>query len=343
MTGQHPSLPIIDVAPLVANRGDQTSVARSIAMACTESGFFYVRGHGISEALEERLERLSREFFAMPVADKLALHMQFGGSAWRGYFGLGDELTLGRPDHKEGLYFGTELPASDPRVAQRVPLHGPNQFPHISGFREAVLDYIDQATRLGHALMAGIALSLGLEADYFHQRYTRDPLILFRIFHYPALPTTDDSGLWSVGEHTDYGILTILRQDATGGLQVKSGGDWIDARPIPGTLVCNIGDMLDRMTGGRYRSTPHRVRNAGRSGRLSFPLFFDPGFEASVQPIDPQATVHDDADTRWDQTSVHESDGRYGDYVVNKVSKVFPDLARQLFAHQDRPDADHHA
>jgi len=340
VTGQHAWLPVIDVAPLVANRGDLVGVARAIATACTESGFFYVSGHGIPEALGERLERLSREFFALPVEEKLALHMQFGGPAWRGYFGLGDELTQGRPDQKEGLYFGTELPANDPRFAQGLPLHGANQFPHIPEFRETVLDYIDHATRLGHALMAGIALSLGLEAEYFHQRYTRDPLILFRIFHYPALPTADDGVLWSVGEHTDYGILTILRQDETGGLQVKSGGDWIDARPIPGTLVCNIGDMLDRMTGGRYRSTPHRVRNPGRSGRLSFPLFFDPGFEVSVQPIDPQATVHDDADTRWDQTSVHQPGGRYGDYVVNKVSQVFPELARKLFARAQPPEAD---
>ncbi|MEO1999508.1 MAG: 2-oxoglutarate and iron-dependent oxygenase domain-containing protein [Planctomycetaceae bacterium] len=339
MAGQQVSLPVVDVAPLLGDESGRTAVADAIAAACTESGFFYVSGHGIPEALGERLERLSREFFAWPLEEKLALHMQFGGPAWRGYFGLGDELTLGRPDHKEGLYFGNELPASDTRVAAGVPLHGANQFPNIPEFRETVLDYIDHVTRLGHDLMAGIALSLGLEAEYFHERYTHDPLILFRIFHYPALPSSSAGALWSVGEHTDYGILTILRQDETGGLQVRSGTEWIDARPIPGTLVCNIGDMLDRMTGGRYRSTAHRVRNPGRSSRLSFPLFFDPGFDVSVQPIDPQATVEDDAHARWDQTNVRQTGGRYGDYVVNKVSKVFPELAQELFAREQPPDA----
>ena len=96
---------------------------------------------------------------------------------------------------------------------------------------------------------------------YFADRYTRDPLILFRIFNYPYSPDrAADQERWGVGEHTDYGVLTILRQDDTGGLQVKSRRRWIDAPPIPGTFVCNIGDMLDRMTRGLYRSTPHRVR-----------------------------------------------------------------------------------
>ena len=111
--------------------------------------------------------------------------------------------------------------------------------------------------------------------------------ILFRIFHYPPLPAgVEAEALWSVGEHTDYGLLTILMQDEIGGLAVKSKGGWIEAPPIEGAFVCNLGDMLDRMTGGLYRSTPHRVRNRSDRGRLSFPFFFDPGWNAS-DPADP--------------------------------------------------------
>ena len=212
----------------------------------------------------------------------MKIRMELGRRAWRGYFPVGDELTSGKPDQKEGIYFGSELDDNHPRVHANTPLHGRNLFPSIPGFRETVLEYIETVTALGQQLMRGIALSLQLEADHFYRTWTADPIVLFRIFHYPPLPqpTTD---LWSVGEHTDYGLLTILKQDHTGGLQVKSQGNWIDAPPIDGSFVCNIGDILDRMTGGLYRSTPHRVRNRGQVGRLSYPFFFDPGWDADIK------------------------------------------------------------
>ena len=119
--------------------------------------------------------------------------------AWRGYFPVRGELTRGRPDLKEGLYFGAELPDDHPRVAAGTPLHGRNLFPDIPGFRETVLDYIGAMTRLGHALMQGFGLSLGLDASYFDDRYTRDPLVLFRIFNYPASSPRYGEPEWGVG------------------------------------------------------------------------------------------------------------------------------------------------
>jgi isopenicillin N synthase-like dioxygenase len=186
-------------------------------------------------------------------------------------------------------------------------------------------------TRLGHTLMGGIALSLGLEEGYFATRYTGDPTVLFRIFSYPPEPVgPGDQPEWGVGEHTDYGLLTILRQDDAGGLQVKSRTQWIQAPPIPGSFICNLGDMLDRMTGGRYRSTPHRVRNNAPRDRLSFPFFFDPGWLAEVSPIEPRGAAHDDREVRWDRASLHDFRGKYGDYLLSKVSKVFPELGRAV-------------
>lgn len=323
------TVPLIDISKIVSRSAGAGDAADAIGRACRESGFFYVTGHGVNEELSLRLDRLCRQFFAQDLETKMAICMERGGRAWRGYFPVGDELTLGKPDQKEGLYFGAELDDEYPKVRAGVPLHGRNLFPDIPGFRETVLEYLDAMTRLGHTLMEGIALSLGLEASYFADRYTRDPLILFRVFHYPPLPPEQVEQLWSVGEHTDYGLLTIVRQDETGGLQVKSGGGWIDAPPIPGSFVCNIGDMLDRMTGGLYRSTPHRVRNRGEVGRLSFPFFFDPNFDAEVGPIEPGKTVDDDRHERWDRSSIHEVSGTYGDYILGKVSKVFPELGRK--------------
>jgi isopenicillin N synthase-like dioxygenase len=316
------------VSELVAGGSGQGEVASRLGQACRESGFFYVVGHGVDEGLQTRLRDLSRELFAQDLETKMRVRMALGGRAWRGYFRVGDELTSGKPDQKEGLYFGAELPEDHPLVQAGTPLHGPNLFPdEPAGFRETVLDYMAALTRLGHRLMAGLALSLDLEESYFADRYTGEPLTLFRVFNYP--PPADPE-LWGVGEHTDYGLLTILLQDDAGGLEVRSRTEWISAPPVPGSFVCNIGDMLDRMTKGLFRSTPHRVRNPAPRDRLSFPFFFDPNFFARVQPIDlPGVEIPpDDRDERWDRASVHAFQGTYGDYLLDKVGKVFPELRR---------------
>lgn len=326
-----PPLPIIDIAPLLSRAAGQNNVAEQIGLACRQAGFFYIVGHGVDQELQLRLEKCSRQFFSQDLKAKLDIDMARGGKAWRGYFPVGRELTSGRPDLKEGIYFGKELSKDDPLVKSGTPMHGPNLFPsNIPMLREAVLDYMNAMTTLGQVLMRGIALSLGLSETYFADRYTSDPLILFRIFNYPAYPRGDGEENWGVGEHTDYGVLTILRQDDSGGLQVKSRSGWIDAPPIPRSFVCNIGDMLDRMTGGLYRSTPHRVKNPLRRDRLSFPFFFDPNFNVEVKPIEMRSAAEDDREERWDRTSVHQFTGTYGEYLLSKVSRVFPELHREV-------------
>src|ERR1700756_2153488 len=150
-TGDFSDVPIIDVADLVAGVPSQRAVAERLGRACRESGFFYVVGHGVDAALQGRLRDLSREFFAQDLETKLRIRMALGGRAWRGYFRVGAELTSGKPDQKEGLYFGAEIPADDPRVLAGTPLHGPNLFPaQPEGFREAVLEYMAALTALGH-------------------------------------------------------------------------------------------------------------------------------------------------------------------------------------------------
>ncbi|MEK6321678.1 MAG: 2-oxoglutarate and iron-dependent oxygenase domain-containing protein [Acidobacteriota bacterium] len=332
MAGDFSRLPIIDISALVKGAPERLSAADQIARASRESGFFYIVGHGIDERLQKRLENLSRRFFDQDPNEKLDIRMEKGGRAWRGYFPVGGELTSGKPDLKEGLYFGAELDEDNPLVKSGTPMHGANLFPkNVPLFRETVLAYMAAMTRLGHTLMAGIALSLGLNESYFAERYTGDPLILFRIFNYPAnsaLISGEQS--WGVGEHTDYGLLTILKQDQTGGLQVKSKSGWVEAKPVPGSFVCNIGDMLDRMTGGLYRSTAHCVRSPSEHDRLAFPFFFDPNFNAEVKPIAVNMPVDEDRDNRWDRASVHDFSGTYGDYLLSKVSRVFPQLRREV-------------
>ncbi len=329
MSNDFSSLPIIDVSSLTTKGLAERRTAAMIDTACRRSGFFYVVGHGVDEGLQQRLQTLAREFFDRPVAEKMRIEMSRGGKAWRGYFRVGDELTSGRPDQKEGLYFGQELPAEDPLVQAGTPLHGPNLFPDTPAeLRATVLEYMAALTELGHRLLSGIAVGLGLDESYFEDHGTRDPLTLFRIFNYPP-PSPE---LWGVGEHTDYGLLTILLQDDVGGLEVKSRSTWVPAPPLANSFVCNLGDMLDRMTRGVYRSTPHRVRNLSARHRMSFPFFFDPNFFSDVRPIELPSgeTAPDDFGSRWDQSSVHIFQGTYGDYLLNKVGKVFPGLNEKV-------------
>jgi len=335
-------LPVIDLR--------SADVPAQIEAACTSSGFFYVSGHGVPVELQSSLDAAARDFFVLPDDLKREIEMAHGGRAWRGWFPVGGELTSGQADLKEGLYFGTELPAGQP-----LPLHGPNLFPRqVPALRPLVLAYLDELTRVAQEVLRGVALSLGLAADYFSAGYTADPTVLFRIFHYPP---ADGPG-WGVGEHTDYGLLTLLLQDDNGGLQVHTpegvsgacGANhghhaeerrhracegapraaWVEAPPLPDTFVCNIGDMLERLTNGWYRSTPHRVRNTSGRDRLSFPFFFDPDFSASVPPLPSHAAVRPDGRRRWDGQSPLAFEGTYGDYLTAKVAKVFPELRAEL-------------
>jgi isopenicillin N synthase-like dioxygenase len=325
---------MIDMAPLFG--GDdaaRANVAAAIRTACEAHGFFYVTGHRVAPDTVAGLDTAARRFFALPESKKAKIAMAKAGRAWRGFFPVGGELTSGLPDLKEGLYLGTDLPPGDPRVRAGVPMHGANLWPEdVPELRGFASRYMTETARAAAALMQGVSLSLGLPADWFARTYTAEPTVLFRLFHYPPSgpPGVDWSKSWSVGEHSDYGLLTLLAQDDAGGLEVKGPNGWIAAPPIDGTLVCNIGDMLELMTGGRYVSTPHRVMNTSGRSRLSFPLFFDPAWDAPMRPLPGVAvdasTIAADRAARWDAASVHLFEGTYGDYLLAKVGKVFPGL-----------------
>jgi len=325
-------LPTIDLS--LAGTGElvDTQLAQQLDQACREFGFFYLQGHGVDTAVVESLMTLSRRFFALNEDEKCRMHMSKGGRAWRGYFRVGDELTSGIPDAKEGIYFGTELDATDARVQAKWPLHGANQFPAQQGYKSAVLQYMNAVTELGHRLLALMARGLGLDEDFFAEHYTRDPTILFRVFNYPsnrsgtAVQLTEAS--WGVGAHTDYGLLTLLKQDSIGGLQVRHGESWIDVPDIPNSFVCNVGDMLERLTSGRYLSALHRAKNLSDQSRLTMALFFDPNFTARLQPIESVEPLCERPHTevRWDDIDPNKPIGTYGEYLLSKVGKVFPEL-----------------
>jgi len=327
-------LPLVDVAPLLATTRDEPAVldvARQLDQACRRFGFVRITGHGVSAERREQLTALANAYFALPDDIKGEIAMERGGPAWRGWFPVGGELTSGIPDGKEGIYFGEELEPEHPGVAAGLPLHGANLFPgEPAALGAAVIEWMASMTTLGLALLRAMALGLGLDEHWFDQHVTTHPTTLFRIFHYPSDFGGDDD--WGVREHTDYGLLTILAQDGTGGLEVHAPDrdGWIDVPPDPDVLVVNLGDMLERMTKGLYRSTPHRVRNTSGVGRLSFPFFLDPSWDATVTPMPLDALdnvdVSSGARQRWDDADVHAWTGTYGDYLTAKVSRVFPEL-----------------
>jgi isopenicillin N synthase-like dioxygenase len=330
-----------------ANEEAAAAAARSIIQACTSVGFFYISNYGIPAELEKDLDAASRDFFRLPVEQKMRIRMSEGGRAWRGYFPVGGELTSGMPDVKEGLYLGQEIAETDERVMMGVPMFGRNLFPHEPAqLRELILSYQHHCEGLGHGVTALIAVGLDLPVDFFALAMCADPLCLFRIFHYP--PATElpealrqHAGLWGVGEHTDYGLVTLLKQDDVGGLQVKTvSGTWLDAPPVPHTLVVNVGDMLEAISHGLLVSTPHRVKNTTDRMRLSFPFFFDPGFAVKIEPLPLNSLWRSQADAqvawrstqpglqRWDNGQfVVSATGTYGAYFLGKVGKVFPNLA----------------
>ena len=325
-----PRLPVIDLSLAGGKSTWLDHLAAQLDWAAAEFGFFYVTGHGIDRRLIAAMHEAAHRFFSLPQETKLSLAMSRGGRAWRGYFPVGGELTSGQPDLKEGLYLGEELGADDPRVRAGLPLHGPNLFPDLPGFRDVTLQYIAALKGLSQQLIAALGRGLGVGDDYFRKHFTGDPTILFRLFRYPPPGAGHALDVKGVGEHTDYGFLTLLHQDDAGGLQVKHGGEWIDVPYLPGSFVVNIGDMLERLTAGRYVSALHRVINSSGRSRLSMPFFFDPRFSAVLDPIpgvQPAATRRELVE-RWDGFDLRELHGTYGEYLSAKVSKVFPELGR---------------
>lgn len=431
-------------------------VATQINNACRNVGFFYISYDYLPKLIHlvETMESAAHTFFDQPTAIKNRIAMPLWGKSWRGYFRVGDELTSGKPDVKEGLYLSLD---SDHNT---IPMHGHNPFPHSGAptssssssspplttspgafsfestgknpdevlstlwaqtesdviLQTSITEYLMYMKTIGYALLEGISLSLDINIPnekwggdkYLKQYHQRkflaerlllnpksnqlEPLGLFRIFNYPSLQqyqqqydqfgfitnkdeqndvsykSDDDNNnnnttnsnqsnnkneIVSVGLHNDYGQITILHQDQSGGLQVKAKThdgqyDFIDAVPIKNTFVINIGDIIEKITAGVYLSTPHRVVNKKNGDRISFPFFFDPFFEANidlnlfdhsnvVQSVLQQQQHQQNGATALAPTSYKRWDGRevglqsvvgtYGDYILSKVSKVFPQLA----------------
>jgi isopenicillin N synthase-like dioxygenase len=271
------SLPVIDVARLDGSADQRQALALEIGEACRDTGFFYIRNHGVPQSLIDAVLTRTREFFSLPIEQRMALDKKHSRCN-RGYDPMQSQaLESGAPpDLKEGFYIGTETAPDDPRVLAGKFNVGPNQWPSdLPGFRETMESYFSALLVLSGRLMRALALSLELDEQYFGG-FCKPPVVtVLRLLHYPKQPANPKPDEKGCGAHTDFGGLTLLLQDDAGGLQIfKKDIGWIDAPPLPGTYVVNLGDMISRWTNDRYRSTLHRVINLSGRDRYSVPFFF---------------------------------------------------------------------
>jgi isopenicillin N synthase-like dioxygenase len=285
-------LPLIDLAPSFGtDPAGAGAVAHEIDAACRRHGFFYISGHGVPLALIAHLFMLNRRLFALPDEVKQRWHIDRSGGLQRGYDPIGwQSLDSGKPaDLKESFYLGTDLGTDHPLVLAGTPNHGPNQWPDetlLPGFQLACSTYAAALNRLGRHLMGLIALGLDLPRGYF-EPFLHQPMPVLRLLHYPPQQVPGADAQIGSGAHTDWGGITLLSQDSTGGLQIQDqSGRWLDAPPVEGSFVVNLGDLMQRWTNDLYRSTRHRVVNAasGRD-RYSLAYFYDIDFHARVEAL----------------------------------------------------------
>lgn len=282
------NLPLIDMAGV--REGDQAAILRAgeaIRKACCETGFFYIINHGVPQVVIDSAMAAAKTFFAYPPELKRQVAVN---TRHRGWHALGGALMYKatKPDYKEFFGIGLELPEDDWSVLAGEALRGPNQWPDFMPELRMALDaYYKEIGVAGADLLKAVAVGLGIDPGFFAPKYGK-PLQRTQMVYYPPHPPMAESDQFGVAPHTDYGCITLLYQDNSGGLQVRELGNnsWIDAAPIEGSLVVNVGDLLARWSNDRFRSTLHRVINKSGHERYSIATFYDPSYGAIVDPCD---------------------------------------------------------
>ncbi|KAK4685402.1 hypothetical protein P7C73_g4748, partial [Tremellales sp. Uapishka_1] len=319
-------LPIIDISPYLPSTSalhsdeERRATASSLHLACRDIGFLYlnVKDYIPKSEMDEILS-LGKEFFQRPQDEKDIIRLS-NSDGVRGYQRLHENVTQGKADHHEGL--DLYAPSPYPLDTPLKPLSGENQWPTIPSLLRPRLEaWIEKMKVLGMAVMRGMCDGLGVTEEEWREMsgMVDDTFWVMRVIGYPPLP--DGAEGVSCGSHKDYGCLTFLLADPyPSALQVLSTTqEWINADPLPGCLVVNIGQMWEFWTGGLYPATLHRVVHRSPTYRVSIPFFFEPNFDARVKVLE--------AAKRRARTEGREiTEGKevvYGDFLVGKVSGNF--------------------
>ncbi|KAF8104890.1 hypothetical protein N665_0166s0071 [Sinapis alba] len=324
-------LPIIDISPLLVKCDDSdmmedagvAEVVGKLDRACRDVGFFYVVGHGVSESLMKKVKEMTHRFFELPYEEKLKIKIT-PAAGYRGYQRIGVNFTSGKQDFHEAIDCYREFKQGKYGETGKV-LEGTNQWPeNPQEYKELMNEYIKLCTDLSRNILRGISLALGGSPNEFEGEMVGDPFWVMRIIGYPGV---NQDNVIGCGAHTDYGLLTLINQDDDKtALQVKNlAGDWISAIPIPGSFICNIGDMLKILSNGVYESTLHRVINNSPLYRVCIAFFYETNFDAMVEPLDIFKEKYPGNEGAQVSKKVV-----YGEHLVNKVQTTFANLVELI-------------
>lgn len=332
------SLPIIDISAFLepnATPAARDEVASALWIACVDYGFFYLIGHGISQSTTGNILSLARSFLQSATKEeKVALQRKSvaeGGDGARGYQLMGENVTGGLQDWHEAIDWYGEWGAAHEKElpGQDGTLTGKNKWPRRPDLFQATYEaYVQEMRKVGTAVVKAMGYSIAqalaregqpdVDKDVFAHR-SRDSFWVMRMIGYPPLPNNGgkrapdgDPEQFSCGTHTDYGCVTLLLTDDTPrALQVQlKDGSWIYANPIAGAYVVNIGDFMEKWTGGRWKSTKHRVIHRGDSYRVSVPFFFEPSWDAPETEVGKEPAEGEHVVT-------------YGQHLLGKVKTNF--------------------
>jgi isopenicillin N synthase-like dioxygenase len=306
----HAAIPVIDITPL-RDGSDAVTVAKALHTASQGMGFIYIKGHGIQDETIKAAYDSALKFFHHSTAEKSKVTVSTKHRGWlrQGGAVMADGVNA---DLKESFIWGGE--DANGNTVEDHPLRGKNLWPaFVPELQRHAIDYFHQAQEVAFHLMRGFALGLNLEEEYF-LRSNMAPLSRASFVYYPSQSENLGTRQFGAGPHTDFGVLTVLCQDTVGGLQIEDvDGKWIEAPPIEGSLVINVGDLLSRWTDGVYRSTKHRVINSSSRERLSLVLAYDP---------DPD-TIIDARNIFGPGHKAAQEPITCGDYLIWRFEKAF--------------------
>ena len=326
------AIPLLDLGRFSADATEREGFLAELRTAAHDVGFFYLAGHGVAPELLRELMDVSRRFFALPTAQKLAIEMVHSPH-FRGYNRVAWELTRGAPDWREQIDIGAEREAL-PRGPERpawMRLQGPNQWPAaLPELRHVVLRWQTAAIGVLEQLLRAFSLALGQAADALEPLYGAEPHYLVKLIRYPGRDSTQsDQG---VGAHKDSELLTLLLQDTQAGLQVETNDGWIDVMPRPGTFVVNIGELLELASDGYLRATLHRVvAPPAGTDRISVAFFLGARLDATVPLLQLPAKLA--AQARGPESDPNNPLFRdVGQNYLKGRLRSHPDVARRHYA-----------
>lgn len=318
------TLPILDLSQLDAGAESAARFRDDLRAATHDVGFFYLTGTGVTPELEHRLHRAALDFFALPEEEKLAIE-NVKSPHFRGYTRIGGERTQGTVDWREQIDIGPERETVDGGPGYNR-LIGPNLWPDAQPeLRAVVAEWHEHLSGVARKLLRAWALALGADATYFEENFG-DPSTLIKIVRYPG--THEPEPQQGVGAHKDSGVLTLLWvEPGKGGLQVERDGEWVDAPPVDGAFVVNIGELLEYATDGYLKATNHRVVSPkAPDERISIPFFFNPALDRRLPLIElpPELAAQARGVTKDPRNPIH---ALYGENALKSRLRAHPDVA----------------